>query len=208
MKEKKHTFSTDQVDQHRNVIRSKLEKATGVSDTCIEKYLFLFGNPDIKNDRILDIGSGEQEIFSRQAQKLYNAKVISVNPKLVDKEIRYKVQNNVVEKVVWGGWTGISIAARAQVLPIKDKIFDKVFAMQSITKYVPKREKEMAIREAMRVLKPGGSLYLYPVDVRQDVYVNLFNDLKKEGVEIVVYTYTNEYLCGVAIIKSDHANSK
>lgn len=132
----------------------KQEKLLTFTDRGIDKYEKTFGVKiaEWKGKKVLDIGSGETEEFSRQAAKL-GVEVVSVNPELNEQELREKLQSvpDLQRR---------SVAAKAQNLPFPSDTFDIAIASRSISIYLHGEELITAVREAVRVLKPEGTFYM------------------------------------------------
>lgn len=123
---------------------------------------------------ILDLGSGEQEIFSKEMEK-YGATVISLNPKLKEQESRDLLVSRP-------GWQERSVASRGQELPFKKESFDAVLARWSVSHYLRENELVLAIEQAYEVLKPGGIILLTPTG---GITPAVIDKLKSRGIYVL-----------------------
>ncbi len=122
-----------------------------------EKALHL-NREELRGKTILDLGSGRLELFSRQLKTTgIDVTVISLNPELKDDRHR-----DAVTRIP--DWVKKSVSGMAHGLPFRDAVFDRVFAVKSITYYTRTSEAaEQAIKEIVRILKPGGEAILCPL---------------------------------------------
>ena len=149
----------------------------------LESYLQEFGITveDIKNKKILDLGSGEQELLSKQAEK-YGATVFSLNPKLKKWWTRKRLRGFIFKDPEW---KKRSVAATAQEIPFRNQSFDLVVALFSISPYLAMPEnREAAVKEILRTLKIGGKLLIAPAYFESFSYGPF---LTKEAIESLGY---------------------
>lgn len=128
---------------------------------------------------VLDLGSGEQQLFARQLQRCHpTTNVVSFSP-------AYKLERHSQKSAAEGRVAGIG-----QRLPFRTESFDVVTALLSITNrdLAPENAPQDARRwaaEITRVLKPGGCTYLAPFDEdRLWSCLPLIVDWKKQGLDI------------------------
>lgn len=137
-----------------------IETLVPVTDRTFDEYLSHLGfkKDDLAGKIILDVGSGKKERFSKEAEK-YGAKVYSVNPKLKNWMTRKKLQG-------WfsldSEWQKRSIATRAQRLSFKDNQFDAITSLYAFPLWFTEKDRKGVLKEMIRVLKPGGKIYLSP----------------------------------------------
>ena len=145
------------------------EKESALTDRDSRYYRAALGfNPEeFRGKTILDVGSGKKEEFSKEAEVLYDIKVFSVNPQLKDWKTRKKLQGWIFRDPEW---QKRSIAARGQELPFDDESFDAITSLYAITFWVESEDRHEAIREMIRVLKPGGRIYLSPRGTNVDAF--------------------------------------
>jgi ubiquinone/menaquinone biosynthesis C-methylase UbiE len=156
--------------------RQSREEDTDVMDRDLEAYCNRFGikKEDLKGKRILDVGSGSRERFSREASEV-GAEVFSLNPNLRQQRARRNVKMffQQYERV---SWRGRSIAGRVQELPLKrEALFDIIVSFGAPPTYYMKNaaEKFLAIKEMVGVLKPDGFICLSRNDPRQTIELGL-----------------------------------
>lgn len=133
----------------------KTTSEAGPEGRGIREYETILGfdRKSLEGKTILDVGSGSLELFSKELNKLgLRARVISLNPDYIHESYRLLSQDE--------DWQKLSVAAIGQELPFRNDTFDRVFGVESITRYMsPYRNKDAAQKwglEIGRVLKPGG----------------------------------------------------
>jgi len=139
-----------------------------ITDRSLEEYCryFNFTPEELKGKKILDIGSGKKETFSKEAAK-YGAEVVSISPELRRWYKRKRLKGWLISD---SEWQRRSIAARAQKLPFKDNYFDIITAVYSIPHYSPSHQDTyVSIQEMLRVLKKGGKVYIAPINDGKDI---------------------------------------
>lgn len=101
---------------------------------------------DLEPDmRVLDVGCGPGSLAQAVSAKSCAAHMVGLD---VDRDMLQHAQRKVV-----GGWA----AGFAQALPFLDGAFDRV-TMTLLLHHLRRPEKEAALHEALRVLRPGGHL--------------------------------------------------
>jgi len=143
-------------------------KNTDVTNRNLADCLEYLGirEPDLVGKKVLDIGSGRFELFSRQAAKL-GCEVVSLNPRLAEKEYASLAQG------LWSPfepqlvWQGRSVAALAQNLPFADETFDLVCSVYGVPIFLEREEDGDTFLQIYRVLKPGGKGYFAPIYVEE-----------------------------------------
>lgn len=173
----------------RGPIRGNPEKAvqTDREPWEYEEYLG-FKLEELKGMKVLDLGSGYHETFSKEAAKK-GVEVVSLNPMLKEEKFRKSVkEKNPIHKFknLFSSqkWQKRSVAALAEALPFKEDSFDKVLASFSVPYYTVRTEEEYlkVFSEALRVLKPGGEAIFYPLSEKDFTKNNLgkvIEELKK-----------------------------
>ena len=137
----------------------------------IEKYEKLLGvsMAELKGKLVLDIGSGPNEIFSKEAKKK-GVKVISLSPELKHEDIREMSRGSFLDTFYAGGKQRKSVAGIVQELPFQNEAFDAEVSLYGGIHYLPLLESEyrLALSEIIRTLRPGGAAYLFPVNIEAD----------------------------------------
>jgi len=115
----------------------------------------------LEGKTILNVGTGEREEFETElAEAGIHSKVYSVNPDLSQPEDRQRLLNNPQ-------WNRNTVASVAQALPFKDKYFDYVLAMFSVSVFLHPGENlegaKLWASESARVLKRGGEIIICPL---------------------------------------------
>lgn len=156
-----------------------------VTDRSLSEYeiIFDFRAEQLKyGSRILDIGSGTNQNLARNLkQKRPDIKVISLDPTLflskydigtvkggkpsTDKERQQRKKQKFGEVVA-------AIFPNAPHLPFRDKSFDYIFDNHGPFMYFEDDFRVLRdyIVEIMRVLKPQGTVYIYPLDLLVDMF--------------------------------------
>ncbi len=153
----------------RRLDRKSAEIFSILTDRGLREYQMTLGFSvyDIQDKKILDVGSGAKELFSKQAAK-YGAEVYSLNPKL-KKWYRRKGLAGWIAKDP--KWQKRSVAARAQELPFAPESFDMATALWSISWYLNNHEERMeAVKQILGALKPGGKFYMAPVSKKDSFF--------------------------------------
>jgi SAM-dependent methyltransferase len=130
--------------KRRSFIEESQDKPWNFDD-----YVYRLGLPleELKGKRVLDIGASESAAkFGRGARE---HEIDAV-------ELKTSIDSKSNEKEVVG---------LGQNLPFKDESFDAVVALWSVPAYLPefRSEWQQMFQESLRVLKPGGKAYYYPV---------------------------------------------
>ncbi|TSC75235.1 MAG: hypothetical protein G01um101430_558 [Parcubacteria group bacterium Gr01-1014_30] len=147
---------------------------TGRSLSDYEKALD-FKRDELAGKKVLDLGSGENENLSRELAD-QNTNVVSLNPEYYKAKMGQKVTR-------LPDWQRKSVAGEAEALPFKDKTFDRIFGLYSVSRFsepsylewaeekqdmhqkLRQEDKQQVLNwlsEIARVLKVGGEARLYP----------------------------------------------
>jgi len=177
----------------REIDRTRVAEGTCLSDNGLfayEKYLD-FPTEDFFSKRVLDIGAGFGERFNIEAGS-QGIEVISLNPELKrerSREARRQVMKSKHAEIVR------SVSGLVQEMSFKDKSFEAVTSLYGVPRYLErsKKEYEEAFKEIIRVLKPGGKAYIYPIDHEQ-----------VEGKNVVELIEDIELVESLEVFKKDH----
>lgn len=144
--------------------RLRVAEGTNLTDHDLFFYQWYlkFSAEDYQGGKILDVGSGFDETFAREAKKK-GVEVISLNPALASKTDKERRGRSVKKK---DSAEVKSVAGLAQELPFKDNSFEAVTSLFSVPRFLEDKtsEYEAAFSEMIRVVKPGGKVYVYPID--------------------------------------------
>ena len=155
------------------------------------EYYLEFSRKDLQGKTILDVGSGKELLFSREAREA-GITVISMNPELGKDETMRK---KLTKKLPWYRnkrlKAGVdearsrTMAARAQAIPLQDESVDVITGLFSATSYIKDPEElKQAFDEMMRVLKPGGNAYFRHFDNWRGLGITNQIDKVNEAVEV------------------------
>ena len=166
-----------------------------------------FKREDLEGKSVLDIGSGERELFSKDLRGLdISAKVFTLNPDYSDGRYRKRIK-------LKEDWQKKSTAGIAQELPYQDNTFDIIVGLYSVTAFsAPDKEfgnPEAAkkwLSEVARVLKSGGKAIFAPV-TEGEGYEELLKELEEKGYIIKVENIKNKDL-GLTKEELRHYNPK
>lgn len=172
----------EEVEEHR---KKYIEKYSQFTDRGLDIYCNEFGfkPEDLAQKRILDVGSGRRETFSKEARR-YGAEVFSISPALRKWYPRQLARGLIIPD---RRWQGRSVAARGQNIPFVDNAFDLITASWSVTEYTYSdygKELKRCLEEMWRVLKSGGKMYLTPV-VSNKERINEFIGDHRDEIEIL-----------------------
>lgn len=163
----KEIFESDRNgdENYSFLLQQSIERGTQNTDRDLEKYsrAFHLEPKDLSGKKILDIGSGSQGTFARQANKLH-AEVFSLSPNLINWPQR-KQEKGLLSYIIRDNyWRERSVAARSQQIPFKENQFDMVTSLFSVPNYLSEHAQIFSsIQEMTRVLKPGGECYIGPI---------------------------------------------
>ena len=119
-----------------------------------DEYLRLLGVAP--GDRVLEVGCGSGAVVRALAQRVAPARVVGVDASAA----LINVARELAQKEGFGTLTEFQ-TADCRALPFSDNAFDAVLAVTTLS-HVPDVEK--AIREMIRVARPGGRLGVFDID--------------------------------------------
>lgn len=121
---------------------------------------------------------------------------IDINQKSVDESIKYAKKQGVDGRVKF-------IQGDATNLPFKDGEFDIVW-VSNVTSFI--LDKETAIREYLRVLRPGGTLVVVPIYYIKEVPDSILQNVSK-AIGVKVEKWDKEFWLKLFIGISDQLNA-
>lgn len=154
-------FNQDEQFKRRKKEGSRLEDF-GLTDRPLDDYLsFLHLNlEDLKNKKILDLGSGKYQKFARQLKEKFNdTEIVCLDISLVfktrriDKQLHYQQQKQPLPL----------LAGEFVDLPFKNDSFDYVLSLYSLSYLKTFEAYVSALAEILRVVKPGGRVHIFPL---------------------------------------------
>ena len=125
------------------------------------------------NDKVIDVGSGTGDLTKIILKENKNVLIYSVDLNLEMLNEAKKQFNNQQKKNIK------FINANAENLPFENNFFDKYvisFCLRNIT-YI-----DRALKEALRILKPGGSFYCLEFSTPTSPFVNEIYSLYKSKI--------------------------
>lgn len=173
--------------------RARVAEGTCLSDNGLFAYEQYLNFPTEKyfGGKVLDIGAGYGERFNIEAAS-EGVEVISLNP-----ELKREGAREMREEIMESKHADLaeSIAGLAQELPFKNGTFDGVTSLCGVPRYLERSlaEYRQAFSEIMRVLKPGGQAYIYPIDHE-----------KVEGEDVIELVEGIDQVSEVEIFEKDH----
>lgn len=180
--------------------KSKVE-GTFLSDRGVSDYVESLdiqeADLDDPNAVILDLGSGLEQNFAKEMrERSLRAKVVSIDPRFglrptedvalmeMDEHEEVGRQKRAKNRQMP---EPLTIAALSGALPFKENSIQQVYALFSVPYYLENKEEiKNTIYEAVRILKPGGSIRAFPV-IKE--HVDDVQDIVK-GIKDVTFTLT------------------
>jgi len=130
-------------------------------------------------EKVLDLGAGFSGDIPKYAAER-GIKIYSLSESFSEDNIRSLLKERVGDKI---NKEFPFFAGLAQELPFKSNTFDSVLSVFSIPFYLDnkKREYKDTFKEIVRVLKPGGKAYLYPLPLWIDdkTITKRMNEIRK-----------------------------
>ena len=124
------------------------------------------------NDLIIDVGSGTGDIANLIQKNYLKTSIISV-------DLNYKMLKHGKDKIKYKPRKISWVNCNAEKLPFKDNTFDKYiisFCLRNIT-FI-----DIALSEAIRVLKPGGIFYCLEFSKPVSPFINRIYNLYKSKI--------------------------
>ena len=146
----------ERLDRQRNLFRAEAEEKSSITERGLEEYesSLKINRDNLKGKKVLDIGSGTMR-FAKEALE-EGIQVYALDPYL-------KSEENINQSFMEKGGRKYATAARGQQLPYTNQQFDYIFSLYGLM-WVPNQEDlELSVKEACRVLKPGGEIRIYPL---------------------------------------------
>ncbi len=161
----------------------KHTKANAIPATVkLQSVFYEYACPD---DRVLDIGCACGDVCDQLASAGFDVTGVDVNPEALKQGILSSKVNEPIGNPFF-------LQADAAALPFANAIFDIAIMQAFLTTITTKEERNIIIREACRILKPGGYLYLadfgqtWHSKIYRERYINDLPLTKEEG-SIIAY---------------------
>ncbi|WP_370575608.1 class I SAM-dependent methyltransferase [Methanomethylovorans sp.] len=161
----------------------KHTKANAIPATV--KLQQVFYEYAIHGDKVIDIGCACGDVCDQLASAGFYVMGVDVNPEALKQGILSSKENEPIGNPFF-------LQADAAVLPFTNDIFDIAIMQAFLTTITTKEERNIIIREACRILKPGGYLYLadfgqtWHSKIYRERYINDLPLTKEEG-SIIAY---------------------
>jgi ubiquinone/menaquinone biosynthesis C-methylase UbiE len=136
-------------------------------------------------DRVLDIGCACGDVCDQLASAGFDVTGVDVNPEALKQGILSSKENEPMGNPFF-------LQADAAALPFANETFDIAIMQAFLTTVTTKEDRSKIIREAYRVLKPQGCLYLadfgqtWHLKLYRERYINDLPITKEEG-SIIAY---------------------
>lgn len=171
-----------------------------VTDRPLGDYerIFSFRAEDLKpNSKVLDVGSGLRQTFAKELQqKRPDIQVVSFDPTLFLKKYDLDTEEGTrkaseeekkqkLRRKEKFGEVIASIFPETPHLPFKDESFDYVIDNHGPFMYFEDHFSELKdyINELLRILKPQGQAFIYPLDLIADILKGLNDEEKYQRSE-------------------------
>lgn len=156
-------------------------------------YVFKFRERDwllallpIRGDeQILDVGCGRGLLLIGAAKKLTTGKAIGIDIWCADDQTQNSPNATLENARLEGVYDRIEvITADARAMPFNAGSFDIVISSWALHNIAGKQERDKALLEIMRVLKPGGTVSLMDIDDFLE-YKDFFSAHNFDNVELI-----------------------
>ena len=197
----------------KEVTQSQVETMT-ITDRGLKDYLrhLEISIDQLKDRTVLDIGSGKEGKFAREASKA-GINVVSINPELaISKKLRTSINNRVKRFLgLIKEKPPVAVAAKDTGLPFPDEKFDVVISLFSVPHYLSNTDNfAVGLKEMMRVTKKGGSIYLKYKSRDDFLFENEIHKLETHGASVKIisdFDYFAVYKI-VKIVKQGQSKNK
>ncbi|MBI2640838.1 MAG: class I SAM-dependent methyltransferase [Candidatus Sungbacteria bacterium] len=164
-------------------ISKEISEGTFGGDRPYEAYEYLLGisQDELQDKTILDLGSGNSEEFEQGIKKMgIRARVFSLNPLLGSNTSEGKRQRALSRK-------NKVVAGVAQRLPFRSGSFDEIISLHAIPLWSEAADYENIFSELDRVLKPGGTIKLFPISPyrKELLYETAIIHLRRRSYEVL-----------------------
>jgi SAM-dependent methyltransferase len=136
------------------------------------------------DERVLDVGCGHGLLLIAAAKRLKTGKAVGLDIWSQTDQARNRPEAPVGNARIEGVADRLEVvSADARALPLHDMTFDVVLSSLTLHNISPREDREKAMREIVRVLKPGGRVGLFDIHgVRE--YARVFRECGMESVRV------------------------
>lgn len=156
-----------------------------------------FDVKDLEGEKVLNLGSGSTLLFEREVREAkVPCDIVSVSPDYASEKHRKRLFEErsriaaLVDKIKGRKPKLVLedaqvVAAIGQDLPFPDEVFDRILCSHVLEHVENKKAYQALIREALRVLRPGGMAHFVPTTEKKDQAWGL-DEVLREFPDVVV----------------------
>ncbi len=129
---------------------------------------------------VLDVGCGNAKISTYLSNKGYTVTGIDINQNAIDANTQSYPDINFMQVDI------------TQALPFGDKTFDAIVIPYVFVSIIDKEKQEFAAQELIRILKPGGYLWICEATLSKDYEDRYIKGKNETGLDHVALSYSKE----------------